>query len=142
MDRDVNFKKIMYVHGFASSGSSGTVERLHKFFPSTAIVAPDVPVNPSEAITFLKKLAEDEQPDVIIGTSMGGMYTQQLRGFHRIIINPAFKLSESLIAKGFGRKTFFNPRKDGAKDFLVDGNMVNAFRELEKHQFDDITSRR
>jgi 5'(3')-deoxyribonucleotidase len=71
---------------------------------------------------------------------MGGMYTQQLRGFHRIIINPAFKLSESLIAKGFGRKTFFNPRKDGAKDFLVDGNMVKAFRELEKHQFDDITS--
>jgi predicted esterase YcpF (UPF0227 family) len=52
MDRDVNFKKIMYVHGFASSGSSGTVERLHKFFPSTEIIAPDVPVNPLEAIIF------------------------------------------------------------------------------------------
>lgn len=49
-------KKILYLHGFASSGASGTVEILRKEFLGTSesdrvqVVAPDIPVNPADAL--------------------------------------------------------------------------------------------
>ena len=46
-------KRIIYVHGFASSAQSGTVQRLRETFPNTDIVAFDLPFNPFEAISLL-----------------------------------------------------------------------------------------
>ena len=34
-------KTVLYVHGFASSGQSGTVERLRTVLPEARVVAPD-----------------------------------------------------------------------------------------------------
>ena len=58
--------KLVYFHGFASSGASGTVQLLRKIFPSAQVVAPDIPVDPEEALPMLQKLVQAEQPDVII----------------------------------------------------------------------------
>ena len=86
--------------GFASSGASGTVELLRKWFwdrvePSrrAVVVAPDIPLDPLVAEKTLEALAYDEMPDLVIGTSMGGMYAQMLHGFTRICVNPAFWIS-------------------------------------------------
>ena len=57
---------MLYFHGFASSGASGTVETLRKMLPSAEIVAPDIPVDPVEALPFLKSLTEEVKPDVIV----------------------------------------------------------------------------
>ena len=85
--------KLIYFHGFASSGASGTVELLRNMMPEDTVIAPDIPVDPVEALPFLQKLCQEEQPDIIVGTSMGGMYAQQMRGFLRICVNPAFNMS-------------------------------------------------
>ena len=45
---------------------------------------------------MLQKMAETEKPDLIIGTSMGGMYTELLKGFDRILVNPAFKMGDTM----------------------------------------------
>jgi predicted esterase YcpF (UPF0227 family) len=80
--------KLLYVHGFASSGSSGTVMTLRRHLDSWRVIAPDLPVDPFDALELLRNIVEKEQPDVVVGTSMGGMYTQQLWGVPRIIVNP------------------------------------------------------
>ena len=82
--------KLVYFHGFASSGASGPAQLLAKLFPSGEVIAPDIPLDPDEALPFLTELVKKEQPDIIIGTSMGGMYAQQMRGVLRICVNPAF----------------------------------------------------
>ena len=46
---------IIYLHGFGSSGQSGTVGHLRKKLPQYNVLAPDIPVNPKEALPFLKK---------------------------------------------------------------------------------------
>ena len=74
-------KKIMYVHGFGSSGQSGTVTRIREVFPNATVIAPDLPIHPEEAMALLRQLCQQEQPDLIIGTSMGGMYTEMLYGY-------------------------------------------------------------
>ena len=130
-------KTIMYVHGFGSSGQSGTVTRMRTVFPSARVVAPDLPVHPAEALSLLRQLCQDEQPDLIIGTSMGGMYTEQLRGFDRICINPALQIADTMQAHGMtGTQTFQNPRQDGVQTFYVDKALVKEYRQVSEQRFE------
>ncbi len=48
--------KIIYFHGFGSSGASGTVQNLRLLLPDDTIIAPDIPVDPLEALPFLREL--------------------------------------------------------------------------------------
>ena len=129
----------MYVHGFASSGSSGTVMALRCHFMGWRVVAPDLPVDPFEAMELLHRMVDEERPAVVIGTSMGGMYTQQLRGVRRIIVNPSFEMSRSLLFGKMGRNKYTSKRRDGATEFRVDKALVERFKLMEKTQFDGIT---
>lgn len=133
-----NFK-LLYVHGFASSGSSGTVMALRRHMPAWRIVAPDLPVDPFEAMELLKRVVEEETPDIVVGTSMGGMYAQQLWGVPRIVVNPSFEMSRSLLFGKMGRNKYMSKRKDGATEFRIDKHIVERFKLLEKNQFDGVT---
>lgn len=129
-------KKILYLHGFASSGRSGTVKTLRLLLPGAEVIAPDIPVDPHEAVALLESIAADERPDLVIGTSMGGMYAEQLHGIDRILVNPAFQLADTILKNnGLGRHEFHNPRQDGQKDFLVTKGLLEAFREVSGRCF-------
>ncbi len=132
-------KKILYVHGFASSGSSGTVMALRRHFKDMRVVAPDLPLDPFEAMDMLRECIAIEKPDIVIGTSMGGMYVQQLWGVRRIVVNPSFEMSRSLLFGKMGRNKYMSKRKDGATEFRVDKTLVERFKLMEKSQFDGIT---
>lgn len=133
-------KKIMYVHGFGSSGQSGTVTLLRTLFPEATVVADDIPLHPDEAMRMLRDMQLSEQPDLIIGTSMGGMYTEQLRGTDRILVNPAFEMGETMHEHGMiGKQTFQNPRKDGVQDFIVTKSLVKEYKEATALCFEGIT---
>ncbi len=132
-------KTMMYVHGFGSSGQSGTVTRLRTVFPNTRVVAPDLPVHPQEAIDLLHSLCATEKPDLILGTSMGGMYTEQLYGFDRICMNPAMCIADTMQAHGMtGTQTFQNPRQDGVQQFYVDKAMVKEYRTVSEQRFQGV----
>ncbi len=135
-------KKILYVHGFSSSGASGTVVMLRNLLYESGvqIIAPDVPVSPREAVRMLRETVEAEQPDLIIGTSMGGMYAELLHGYPRILVNPSFHMAKLLTFRGLGKYQFFNKRQDGAKEFKVDKTTISEFREVEKMLFADTSA--
>lgn len=134
-------KKIMYVHGFGSSAQTGTVTRIQEMLPNATVIAEDIPVHPAEGFAMLKAMAEREQPHLIIGTSMGGMYTEMLHGFDRILINPAFQIADTMGAHGMtGRQVFQNPRKDGVQEFIVTKSMVKEYREMQEQCFQYISS--
>ena len=133
-------KKILYLHGFGSSGASGTVELLGRAFGEAAtVLAPDIPMDPLEALPMLKKLAYAELPDLTIGTSMGGMYAQQLHGFLRICVNPSFWLSQKLDILFEGKHRWLNRRLNGETEFEVTKETIEHFRGMEAHQFDGVT---
>ena len=137
-------KKILYLHGFASSGASGTVALLRREYfdrrtkDKAAVIAPDIPVDPAEALPMLKALAEKENPDLVIGTSMGALYAHQLHGFTRICINPCFALSKCYSILSVGRHKWLNERRDGSRDFQVTKEIVTHFAEMESRQFEGI----
>ena len=130
-------KKILYVHGFGSSGQSGTVTRIREVLPNATVIAPDLPIEPEEAMALLQQVCEQESPDLIIGTSMGGMYAEMLRGYDRIVVNPAFEMGETMKAHGMiGAQHFSNPRQDGVQDFIVTKTLVKAYKEMTEHCFE------
>ena len=132
-------KKVMYVHGFGSSAQTGTVERLRNVMCNATVIAEDMPLHPQEAIDLLHRMCEEEQPDLIIGTSMGGMYTEQLYGYDRIVINPAFCIADTMQQHGLtGAQTYFNPRKDGVQKFFVDNNIVKEYRRVSEQRFSGV----
>ena len=103
------------------------------------VISPDIPVMPVEALAFLRQLVAEEQPSLIIGTSMGGLYTEQMYGTPRIMVNPSFHMARHLTFQGLGKREFLNKRQDGARDFRVDKEMIAQFREVEKTSFSKIT---
>jgi len=131
--------KIIYFHGFASSGATGTAESLRRMLPEVQVISPDIPVDPSEALPYLRSLCEQEQPDLIIGTSMGAMYAQQMFGFRKILVNPAFNMSTLSKVFKTGEHKFLNGRKDNAKTFKITKEIIQKQNMMERQQFKGIT---
>lgn len=133
-------KKILYVHGFSSSGQSGTVVKIREMLPGAIVVAPDLPLHPAEAMDLLHHTCETENPDLIIGTSMGGMYAEMLYGYDRILVNPAFQMGDTMLKHGMlGKNTFLNPRQDGVQEFIVTKALVEEYKEITAKCFAGVT---
>lgn len=132
-----NKRQVVYLHGLSSSGQSTTAQRLRRTLAKQEVISPDIPVQPEVAMTELKRLAGLLRPDaIIVGTSMGGMFAQMFRGFHRILINPSFHTSRHMRENIGKRLPFHNPRLDGAKDFEVSEKLVKKYEKMEARQFD------
>ena len=129
-------KKILYVHGFASSGASGTVGRMRLLLPQATVIAPDLPVDPHEALKLLKDICAAEDPDLVVGTSMGGMFTEQLAGYDRICVNPALHLADTILKNnGLGKQEFHNVRQDGQTSFMVTKALLEDYRAVSDGRF-------
>lgn len=126
--------KILYIHGLSSSGASSTAKDLHTLLPQYELISPDLPLNPVEALAMLRSLCHEKQPKVIIGTSMGAMFAQQIRGYQKILVNPAFHVSD-FMRNNIGTHEFLNPRQDGATSYEITPELCDAYQELEKEQF-------
>ncbi len=135
-------QKVLYIHGFASAGSTGTAMQMrnHLYPYGVSVLSPDVPTSPLEAQKMLQQIVDAEHPDLIVATSMGAMYAEQLIGFPRILVNPSFHMARLLTFRGLGKREFRNKRQDGAKDFKVDKVMIQEFQQVEKTSFKNISA--
>lgn len=129
--------KILYIHGLSSSGQSSTVAALRRLLPHDTIIAPDLPIDPKEALYVLLQTIKHEHINLIIGSSMGGMLAQKFRGIRKILVNPSFHVSHSMRQK-LGTNTFLNPRKDGATEYEITEELCNLYEEIESQQFYNI----
>jgi len=100
---------IVYLHGFASFGSSSKVDALRARFGTEAVVAPDLPFDPSEVekliegivYQFLKNRNSNEKL-IFVGTSLGAFYANYFGHKYEcpiVIVNPSGNPSETLKAK-------------------------------------------
>ena len=85
---------ILYLHGFASCGDSNKTRILKSFFGEDEVLAPDLPVNPHEAVSLARKLIIEHDIDLVIGSSLGGFYASYLcetMGLKTVLINPSIQ---------------------------------------------------
>lgn len=129
--------RILFIHGFASSGAYKTADTLRILFRPCEVLAPDVPISPDEALPLLQQTCQAFQPDLIVGLSLGGFWALQLRGFAKVCINPDLHVSR-LLRTRIGENDYLSPRKDGATSFCVTEADCEAFEALELRQFDSL----
>lgn len=130
---------IIYLHGLSSSGNSNTARKLRELLPEDRVITPDLPVEPDKALTIIRSIIDElpKEETLVIGTSMGAMYAQQLNGHRRILVNPAFHVSE-LLRKNEGKVLpFFSQRQDGSTEFQVTDELCEQFEEMESRQFEN-----
>ena len=133
-------KKIIYIHGFMSAGSTHTAQILRDYMPQATVIAPDLPIHPEEAMELLRNLVKTENPDLIIGTSMGGMYTEMLYGVDRICVNPAFQMGSTITESNMmGKQVYQNERQDGEKEVIVTKALVKEYKEMTEQCFAQVT---
>ena len=64
-------KTIVYFHGYGSSCQSNSATCLAKNMPEYNVIAPDIPVDPAEALPFLKNYCAENKVDLIIDCELG-----------------------------------------------------------------------
>lgn len=129
--------KILFIHGLASSGAYKTADSLRILFKPCDVIAPDVPIDPAEALALLRNICLREAPDLIVGLSLGGFWAQKLRGYRKVLINPDLHPSR-LMRTMIGEVKYLSPRKDGAQSFLLTEAICDAYEALEAVQFDGL----
>ena len=121
--------KVLFVHGLASSGAYKLAEML-RICLKADVVAPDLPIDPDEALDLLRRLCASERPDLVVGLSWGGFLALQLRDIPRAVVNPDLHVSR-LMRTMVGTVKYLSPRQDGASDFSITGPLCDRYEALE-----------
>ena len=130
-------KKVLFIHGLASSGAYKTANTLRTLLRPCVVVAPDVPIEPGAALSMLRDICRTECPDLVVGLSLGGFWALQLRGFRKILINPDLHPSRLLRTK-IGEMKYLLPRQDGALSFEITEQICEGYEALEAVEFKDL----
>lgn len=131
--------KVLFLHGFTSSGKCEIALTLTAELAGVAeVVAPDLPLHPREAMDMLQDLCAGLQFDLIVGSSCGAFYGQQLvrlTGVPAVLVSPFFKMTEFLGPR-IGVHEYKSPRADDNQYFVIDQQLIAEFADMQKHQFD------
>lgn len=121
--------KVLFVHGLASSGAYKLAEML-RINLKAEVVAPDVPIDPDEALALLRERCAAEQPDLVVGLSWGGFLVQRLTGERRALINPDLHVARFMRTM-LGEVAYLSPRRDGAASFTITPALCDRYEALE-----------
>ncbi|MBQ7531197.1 MAG: hypothetical protein IJT12_05775 [Paludibacteraceae bacterium] len=128
----------MYIHGFASSPKSGTRASLARALPEYEWLAPEITHEPFESLGILNEWARTFLPQLIVGTSMGGMLAMYVDAPEatKIAVNPSLEMERTLRKMGYGKHPYLQEREDGATEFVIDEPMIQRFVAFKKeHAF-------
>lgn len=132
-------KKVLFLHGFTSSGECEIARTLRSELEGVAeVVAPDLPLHPYKAMNLLKDMCDTEDFNLIVGSSCGAFYGQQLvrlTGVPAVLVSPFLRMTEFLEPR-IGFHEYKSPRTDGKQSFEVTPELINEFADMEEHQFD------
>lgn len=92
----------LYIHGYGSTGQAMKAQLLREMFPEARVLSPTLDydhVPPHELFRSLREIISTEQPDLIIGSSMGGYYALCCTQFYRgpvWCVNPVRDILDTL----------------------------------------------
>lgn len=130
--------KILFIHGLASSGAYKMASSLRILLKPCEVISPDVPIDPEQALGLLQRICAEQEPDLVVGLSLGGFWAQKLRGRRKILVNPDFHVSR-LMRTMLGENEYLSPRADGATTFTLTPEICDAYEALERVEFDALT---
>lgn len=119
----------IYIHGLASGANAATGKTLSKRFDNFNWITTDFGEDLVANVRQLNECVQEHKPQLIIGTSMGGLtllYTDAPDAV-KIAINPALSIADCVRNTiGLGRHKYFCKRLDGATEFELTEEMCEG----------------
>lgn len=127
----------IYVHGLASGANATTCDKLAKRFPQFVWVLADFGEELAENVEQLNEIIRSNSPQLIIGTSMGGLtvlYADAPEAV-KVVCNPALSIADCVRNTiGLGRHEYFCERLDDATEFELTEQMCQRYeRYIASH---------
>lgn len=125
----------IYIHGYLSGANSSTGQKLKAMKGERFdILTPEVNADPQHSLKVVNELIKESNPAIIIGSSMGGLYTLACdsRETPLLLVNPLLTPVET-IKEQFLNKTFpyHCQRLDGATEATITDKELKQFAEIE-----------
>ena len=128
----------IYVHGLASGAKASTFDKLAKRFPQFVWMSTDFGEDLSENVEQLNDMIRSNYPQLIVGTSMGGLAVLYANAPEavKVAINPALSIADSVRHTiGLGKHPYFCERMNGATEFELTEEMCQQYEEyLSSHK--------
>ena len=129
---------IVYLHGFASTGSSPKAEQLRKRFGQECIISPDLPMDPVKVEDLIYDIVLDffktrkpKEKLVFVGTSLGAFYANYFGHMYdcpAVLVNPSTNPSESLQQR-LGANTNYM----SGEEFMVTMAYLEEFSSMRQY---------
>lgn len=120
----------LYIHGMGSGAKSGTRSSLGHYLDNYEWLSPELPLDPRQALALLRDYTNVFAPELIVGTSLGGLYTLYLPATAKVAVNPTYNIETTLRRIGYGKHPYHCEREDGATEYTLDEPLVQAYKTL------------
>lgn len=125
----------IYIHGYMSGANSSTGQKLKaRKSDRFRVLTPEVNADPAQSLKIINDLIRETKPAIIIGSSMGGLYTLACDSGETplLLVNPLLTPVET-ITEHFLNKTlpYHSPRLDGATESTITDRELKQFAEIE-----------
>jgi predicted esterase YcpF (UPF0227 family) len=134
--------KIIYIHGYGSSGSSESASKLKNFIPELITPTYD-PSTPSKSLKELLELVDSQRDEVLlIGSSLGGWYANQICNRRKkaiaVLYNPSTQPEKTLSKYGISKEILeeYKKLKVANRDSAVYGPMKTVILSTDDEVID------
>ncbi len=113
---------MMYLHGFMSGANGAKQRQLQRQFKGRyRVVAPELDADPDNSLAIINREIEREQPEIIIGTSLGGFMALECDSGKAdvVIVNPCLYPGRQLSQWVGEEHTYFCKRLDGVQTYTL-----------------------
>lgn len=131
----MSYKYAIYIHGLGSGANSGTKSSFLRYLPEYEWICPEVSEHPEESLAIIHEHIQVFSPEIIAGTSLGGLYTLYANApmTTKIVCNATIGIEHVLRKIGYGKYQFFCEREDGRMEYVIDEALVRSFTDFKKN---------
>lgn len=133
--RDINencHPMAMYIHGFGSGSHSTTPLTVARRLDGYEWLKPELPLDPEKALELLQEHVRVFEPEIIVGTSMGGMFACYVDAPKavKVVVNPGMEMDLALRRRGYGKFDFLCEREDGVQQGVIDEPLIRSYERF------------
>lgn len=121
---------MMYLHGFMSGANGAKQRQLQRQFKGRyRVVAPELDADPDNSLAIINREIEREQPEIIIGTSLGGFIALECDSGNAdvVIVNPCLYPGRQLSQWVGEEHTYFCKRLDGVQTYTLTQETLDKY---------------
>lgn len=125
---------MMYIHGFMSGANGSKQKQLQRHLKNRyRVIAPEVDANPQTSLIKLNKIIQQEKPEIIIGTSLGGWMTLMCDSGNAelVIVNPCTSPEITLARWLNQEQKYFCQRLDGVQTYTLTQKTLNKYLKYD-----------